>query len=94
MSKLHRDEDGTLPSYAWPGGYQMIYICEDGGVLCPDCANGKNGSEASESPDAPKDWRMIAADIYYEGATLQCDHCNADIESAYGDPDAEETFVT
>lgn len=34
----------------------------------------------------------IASDAHYEGATLQCDECNAEIESAYGDPDEPEEF--
>ena len=37
---------GELITYAWPGGYPVIYITEDSGVLCPNCANGKNDSEA------------------------------------------------
>lgn len=84
-----RDDDGLFPSYAWPGGYPLIYLCEDGGVLCPRCANRFDGSEASESSDDPQ-WRLVASDVYYEGPVIQCDHCNDDIESAYGDPDDVE----
>jgi hypothetical protein len=84
---LHRNDDGKLPAYAWPGGYPIYYVCTDGGVLCPECANGENGSEASERKDAPHDWRLEGADIHYEGPPLVCDHCGTEIESAYGDPD-------
>jgi hypothetical protein len=85
---LHRNDDGKLPAFAWPGGYPIFYLCSDGGVLCPACANGENGSEANEANDTPSDWRLVAADVHYEGADLICDHCGALIESAYGDPDA------
>lgn len=88
--EIRKNDKGTFDAYAWPGGYQIIYICADGGILCPDCANGKNGSEASTDKDAPSDWRMEACDIYYEGPILPCSHCNTGIESAYGDPDAVE----
>jgi len=88
--KLQRNDNGKFPAYAWPGGYPIIYVCADGGVLCPDCANGENGSEASESSDAPSDWRMEGTDIHWEGAPELCDHCGAIIESAYGEPDADE----
>ncbi len=86
--KLHRDDDGKLPAYAWPGGYQIYYVCADGGVLCPHCANGKNGSKASEQNEA-KDWRLVDSDVHWEGQPLVCDHCGTFIESAYGDPSIE-----
>ena len=90
--EIVRNEKGQLDAYAWPGGYQIVYYTADNGVLCPDCANGKNGSEASEKldPECPDDnqWRLVASDIYYEGPAVYCDHCNAEIESVYGDPDA------
>lgn len=89
-TKLHREDNGKLPAYVWPGGYPIVYTCADGGCLCPACANRENGSEASEDKDAPADWRLIAADIHYEGEPITCDHCGAEIESAYGDPNKEE----
>ena len=77
-----------LSAYAWPGGYPIYYLCADGGVLCPDCANGDNGSEANGTidPECPDDdqWRIVASDIHWEGDPIICDHCGADIESAYG----------
>ena len=56
--------------------------------MCPNCANGEHGSEASEDSEDPQ-WKLIGADVHWEGAPIQCDHCGADIESAYGDPEAE-----
>ena len=89
MAKLYRDDDGLLPSWAWPGGYPIVYLVSDGEFLCPNCANGKNGSAASEAKDAPHDWRIIAAHIHYEGEPEYCAHCNAEIPSAYGAIDAD-----
>ncbi len=92
MARLTKEErsDGTLeyPYWAWPGGYPIYYLTADGGILCPDCANGKNGSEASDKNEDDQ-WRLVACDIHYEGEALPCDHCNAVIESAYGDPDED-----
>jgi len=85
---LHREQDGTLPKYAWPGGYPILYVMADGAVLCPDCANGQNGSDASETADDPG-WRLDGMSVHYEGPPEHCAHCNVEIESAYGDPDAE-----
>lgn len=36
--------------------------------------------------DTEEQLKPVACDIYWEGPTIQCEHCNADIESAYGDP--------
>jgi hypothetical protein len=71
------------------GGYPVIYYCEDGAVLCVGCANGENGSLASEEQD-DRQWHLIGADVFWEGAPETCEHCGASIESAYGDPKAEK----
>jgi hypothetical protein len=84
-----RNADGTLPAYAWPGGCPLFYLTDDGGVLCPDCANGKNGSEASEHAEPRSGWRLVGCDAHWEGTPHQCDHCNACIESAYGTDGSE-----
>ena len=75
-----------LPAFAWPGGYPVIYLCEDGEVFCAACVNGQNGSDVRMQDDPQ--WNVIAADVFYEGVPEHCAHCNAEIESAYGDPDA------
>jgi hypothetical protein len=87
---LPRNPDGTLASWAWPGGYTIAYHLADGGCVCPACANGRKGSEASVAHD-DKQWRIVGAGVYWEGPTMHCDHCNAEIESSYGDPDADNT---
>lgn len=94
MAEITRDENGKLPAYAWPGGYPIFYLTADNGILCPDCANGGNGSLASEhlDPECPDDnqWRLVACDVHYEGGSLECDHCGAEIQSAYGDPEYKD----
>lgn len=88
-----RLESGKLPAYAWPGGYPLYYLTADNGILCPACANGENGSLASADLDPncreDRQWLLVDCDVHYEGAPLVCDHCNAEIESAYGNPDAD-----
>ena len=81
-----RDDKGLLPVYAWPGGYPVVYITTDGGTFCPDCANGQNGSEARTEPgNYPNDgWVIVGHAIHWEGDPISCDHCNTEIESAYG----------
>ena len=83
-----RKEDGSVDKYAWPGGYPMFYLCEDGGVLCAgnECANGLESKEAE--PDYGRSqWLIVAADINWEDGSLICDHCGERIESAYAEED-------
>jgi hypothetical protein len=80
------NQDGSLDAFAWPGGYPIFYLCEDSGVLCPDCARTVDGDPEGYPQDDPQ-WHIVAADVHWEGAPMFCDNCNAEIESAYGDPE-------
>jgi len=75
--KIDRQSDGTYPAYAWPGGYPLYYLDREDNILCPTCAS--------------QETNPVEGQVYYEGSTLQCDECFATIESAYGDPEAEQT---
>lgn len=81
---LPRNSDGTLAAFAWPGGYPITYLLADNACICPACANGRNGSCASVYHE-DKQWQIVAAFIRWEGPIEQCEHCNADMESAYGE---------
>lgn len=94
MADIKRNDEGGFDYYAWPGGYPLFYLCADGGILCPKCANenkevyitsdDKTSEEKENRFDDPQ-WHVIAVDINYEDTTMYCDHCNAHIVSAYGD---------
>ena len=81
MDHIHRlrDDYGRLPSYSWPGGYQITYICHDGNTVCPTCAN----------LEADAHQKVTDCFIHWEGSPICCDDCGATIESEYGDPEAE-----
>lgn len=76
-----------LDAYAWPGGYPIYYLCADGGILCPDCANKEIDLIAVAKRDCDKQWQLEGYGIHWEGEPLPCDHCGKEIESAYGSPD-------
>lgn len=65
----------------------MYYLADDGGALCPACANGQNGSEASETAEPGSGWRIVGADANWEDPELYCDHCHNRIPSAYAEPE-------
>ena len=83
-----------LPSYAWPGGYPLLYLFTDGGVICPACAN-ENIEEidaAIRAGNLPHSsgcggWAICGVEPHYEGEPEICDHCGCEIESAYGVPE-------
>jgi hypothetical protein len=72
-----RNDDGSFPAFAWPGGYPIRYYTRDGLCVCAACA-------ASDTSDPATD-----ADVYWEGPAEACDDCGTMIESAYGDPEAK-----
>ena len=81
---IRLNSQNELDAFAWPGGYPIIYLDRENSTLCAKCATRdfKDSSVRAE-------YKPIACDVYWEGPTIQCDDCNADIESAYGDPDTE-----
>jgi hypothetical protein len=80
LDEIRAANNGKLPAYAWPGGYPIIYLTASNDVLCPDCAN-KPVDEYSDPP--------VSYGPFWEGEPLTCDDCGKEIESAYGDPEAE-----
>lgn len=67
--------DNSLPTYAWPGGYPLYYVTDQGSMLCPAHAN----VEADYSDEL-----IVAADVNYEDASLYCEHGDR-IPSAYAE---------
>ena len=72
--------------FAWPGGYPIYGIMDDGEYLCHTCLHEPEVHEGGEADG----WKFEGSQIYWEGPIVQCAHCNKDIESAYGDPGNEE----
>jgi hypothetical protein len=89
VDEVYCESDGTAPSYAWPGGYPLYYLCADGGVLCPTCTNKEKHLVTSAEIDgcSPSQWGIIGRDTNWEDPELFCDHCYARIESAYAESD-------
>jgi hypothetical protein len=84
--ELPRNDDGTLAEFAWPGGYNIRYYTADASVLCAQCARTAEAEGLTNDPDDPQ-WHIVAADVYWEGPALYCEHCGRILPSEYGDPD-------
>lgn len=88
-------DDGKVQSYAWPGGYPLYFVCEDDGVLCPNCVSenrsliNRAAIRQCELSCDDTQWRVVATDVNYEDTSLYCDNCRKRIESAYAEDSAD-----
>ena len=65
--------------FAWPGGYEMFFVTDDGGVLCAPCVV-KEWSEVIHLSDPGDGWHIVA--VGHDGELdepVNCDHCNREI---------------
>jgi len=83
-----RGDDGKVPKFAWPGGYPIVYLADDGETVCADCVN--DPSNPIHEDGEADGWRIDGYDIHWEGPPEHCAHCNAEILSAYGDPSEDD----
>lgn len=86
LKRFIDEDDNQLISYGWPGGYPIIYIDGFNSVICPNCAN-----KFRNDPETDEKYKPVAGDVFYEGSTEFCAECNIEIESAYGDPDNDDS---
>jgi hypothetical protein len=75
--------------YAWPGGYPLYLVMNDGEALCMECARSEYKQIARAGRDnrykaLRSDWLSLGPEINWEDQSLCCVHCNKPIESAYG----------
>lgn len=86
---LARVKQALRDKYAWPGGYPLYIVTEDGGALSIDAARA-NWAQIVRSTltQAGDGWQAVGAEINYEDGELICDHSGVRIESAYAEPEA------
>ena len=70
--------------YAWPGGYPLFAITNDGAALCKHCVKTERNSIGTTT--GSDGWTVDALDVNWEYPDLYCEHCGARIESAYSEP--------
>ena len=74
IDELRAAHGGQLPAWAWPGGYPMYYMDEDGSEFCTSCAN------QDDAEPAIRYWG-----INWEDPDLYCSGGCGRIESAYAE---------
>ena len=76
VSTIERNAEDKLPQYSSIGCYTILYLSKASEPLCADCASD------------PENKADVCGD-FAEGAPIECAVCGKQIESSYGDPDAE-----
>jgi hypothetical protein len=63
------------PAFAWPGGYPIGYVTDDGAVLCAGCM--EDPTNPIHFGGVADGWRIEGADVLYEGGEdgCSCAHC-------------------
>ena len=84
---LENIDQAVAAPYAWPGGYPTLFVMQDGGTICPQCAQDNIALIKEAMIDGWDDqWIVVAQEIVYENAEgLYCDNCDGIHEAAYGD---------
>ena len=74
----------TIDVCAWPGGYPIFYLTDDGECMCPQCVkdNLEQIKESTES-QAQDGWQIVGHDINYEDQEMYCCNCYEKIDPAY-----------
>ena len=72
--------------YAWPGGYPLYFITNDGAALSFKAAKDNARLIIESIAHNTRDgWRIVAMDVNWEDDSLLCDATFKQIPSAYGE---------
>ena len=74
-------------AYAWPGGYPVYFITEDGSALSFESSKkeAKLILDAIRRNDRTGGWKVSFCAVNWENDSLFCDHSGERIESAYAE---------
>ena len=81
MSSKELREKLVAAPYAWPGGYPMYAITDDGAALCKVCCTTE--ADCIDNGHPADGWQILALDVNWEDEDMTCDHCGESIECAY-----------
>lgn len=74
-------KEAIRTGYAWPGGYPLSVVMDDGEAICPDCAK-ENWEQVAH--DTIKGWRTgwqaAGVEVLWEGGN-HCANCDACLDA-------------
>jgi hypothetical protein len=69
-------KEAIRAGYAWPGGYELSLVCNDGCALCTDCGRKEWRNIAEDTVKGYRTgWDITGVQVLWEGGNY-CDHCN------------------
>jgi hypothetical protein len=73
-------------SFAWPGGYPLYFIADDGAALSFEAVTENIKSVIWSMRHKVSDgWRVIGCEVNWEDDSMTCAHTGELIGSAYGE---------
>lgn len=78
--KVHKER------YAWPGGYPLYAVTNDGAALCHACCGSQR--EWIGTTTGSDGWCVIGMDVNWDETDLTCDHCGDKVEAAFESVDS------
>ena len=86
---INQLKDAIRHPYAWPGGYPVYPIMDDGALLCIECARKEFKTILDSTRKETRDgWQCTGSTILWEGVEY-CAHCSKQLEPAYGEEESE-----
>ncbi len=88
MTKQELDKIYENGKWAWPGGYEILLIMDDGKTVCFDCAVANRSQiEAALEANWNDGWKPASGVLAEEmdlspGEAVLCAHCNRVITQA------------
>lgn len=70
--RVGREPGKPWPAYAWPGGYPIAYVCEDGEYLCSTCMDREPVRFGPSETIEDEQWTVVDAIAF--GATVDYPH--------------------
>ena len=75
--------------FAFPGGYPMYFIAQDGEPLSFEAVRDNFRTVCYAHMNGESQWAIEAVEINWEDPDLYCSHTNERIESAYAENEIE-----
>ena len=89
MREIEAVKRAIREPYAWPGGYPVYTVMDDGDLLCPDCARAEFKQIVRDTKmQIGGCWTVLGAEILWEemdGTPAICSHCEKKLQTAYGE---------
>jgi hypothetical protein len=77
---LNKVKAAIRQPFAWPGGYPISIIMQDGSAICPSCARKNWRLIAGSRHGYNGGWEPAGAQVLWEGGNT-CAECNTNLDA-------------